>query len=299
MTAAVSTNSTVRRGVEQLIRGRLAMDGAGVRLTRVIGTPEIDHLDPFLLFDVFESDDPNDYIAGFPPHPHRGFETVTYMLAGKMEHRDSVGNRGVIEAGGVQWMTAARGIIHSEMPRQADGLLRGVQVWVNLPRRLKMSAPGYREYSAEQIPADTRGAGVGVRVVAGRTAGGVSGPVRDVSTDPLFLDLDLGKDRSFIETIPAGHAAILFVVEGQVAVHAGAGDTVVPARSLAILGSGDSVELRGVAEVNRALLLAAARIGEPVARSGPFVMNTPQEIVQAFRDYQSGRLAEPFNLDKE
>ena len=299
MTAAVSTTTPVRRGVERVIRGRPAMDGAGVRLTRVIGTPEIDHLDPFLLFDVFESDDPNDYIAGFPPHPHRGFETVTYMLAGKMEHRDSVGNQGVIEAGGVQWMTAARGIIHSEMPRQQDGLLRGVQIWINLPGHLKMGAPGYREFSADQIPADTRGQGISARVVAGRSAGGVSGPVRDVFTDPLLLDLDLGKDRSFVETVPAGHAAILFVVEGEVAVRAGAGDTVVPARSLAVLGSGESVELRGVGETNRTLLLAAAPIGEPIARSGPFVMNTPQEIVQAFRDYQSGMLAKAFKLEKE
>ena len=166
MTALAKNTKGRRRDVEQIIRGRPAMDGAGVRLTRVIGTSQLDHLDPFLLFDVFESDDPNDYIAGFPPHPHRGFETVTYMLAGKMEHRDSVGNRGVIETGGVQWMTAAKGIIHSEMPRQQDGLLRGVQIWVNLPAELKLSEPSYREFAAAEIPQRNLG-DVQARIIAG------------------------------------------------------------------------------------------------------------------------------------
>ncbi|MDJ0926589.1 MAG: pirin family protein [Gammaproteobacteria bacterium] len=287
------------RGVQRMLRGQPAMDGAGVRLTRVIGTPELDHLDPFLLFDVFESDNPDDYIAGFPPHPHRGFETVTYMLAGHLEHRDSVGNQGVIETGGVQWMTAGRGIIHSEMPKQADGLLRGVQIWVNLPAHLKMSEPAYREYDANQIPEDTMGASSSVRVVAGETATGVTGPVSGVVTQPLFWDLVVGAGAEFTESIPDGHTALLFVVEGEMAVRGQDGESRVPERHLAILAQGDTLALRGAAARNRALLLAAAPIGEPVARSGPFVMNTRAEVIQAFNDYQSGRLARPYTLEKE
>jgi redox-sensitive bicupin YhaK (pirin superfamily) len=296
MTAIAKNTGGRRRDVEQIIRGRPAMDGAGVRLTRVIGTSQLDHLDPFLLFDVFESDNPDDYIAGFPPHPHRGFETVTYMLAGKMEHRDSVGNRGVIETGGVQWMTAAKGIIHSEMPRQQDGLLRGVQIWVNLPADLKLAEPGYREFAATEIPQQSLG-GVQARIIAGEL-GGESGPVRNVVTQPLFLDLSFDEAGRFSEALPVGHSAIVFVVEGAVAVQGEDRLTEVKARHLAVLGEGDQLELGSLAAGTRVLLMAAARIGEPVARSGPFVMNTPEEIVQAFRDYQSGRLAQHFELNE-
>lgn len=290
MNTAVELRSDVpvngERQVEAVIAGQPAMDGAGVKLTRIIGSPELNRADPFLLFDVFESDQPGDYIAGFPPHPHRGFETVTYMLAGRMEHQDSVGNHGVIETGGVQWMTAARGIIHSEMPKQQDGLLRGVQLWVNLPARLKMSAPGYREFAADAIPAERR-EGARVRVVAGQTATGVAGPVQGVVTDPLFLDVQVNPDRRFAETLPAGHRAILYVVEGDVTV---AGQSPVVARQLAVLGAGDRLSASAGPEGARFLLVAALPLNEPVARGGPFVMNTREEIKRAFDDYQAGRL---------
>lgn len=287
-----ATESTVagrvsgKRHVEAVIIGQPAMDGAGVKLTRIIGSQELNHADPFLLFDVFESDRPGDYIAGFPPHPHRGFETVTYMLAGKMEHQDSVGNRGVIETGGVQWMTAARGIIHSEMPKQQDGLLRGVQLWVNLPARLKMSAPGYREFAADAIPAEAR-AGAQVRVVAGQTAAGTRGPVQGVVTEPLFLDVRLDSGARFTEALPASHRAILYVVAGELTF---AGQSSVAARQLAVLGPGDELGLYAGEDGARFLLVAALPLNEPVARGGPFVMNTREEIHQAFEDYKAGRL---------
>lgn len=274
------------RDVEAVIAGQPAMDGAGVKLTRIIGSPQLNHADPFLLFDVFESDQPGDYIAGFPPHPHRGFETVTYMLAGKMEHRDSVGNRGVIETGGVQWMTAARGIIHSEMPRQQDGLLRGVQLWVNLPARLKMSAPGYREFAADEIPAEQRD-GARLRVVAGQTAAGIAGPVQGVVTEPLFLDVQVEPGACFTEALPASHRVILYVVEGELTA---AGQSSVAARQLAVLGPGDRLGVQAGADGARFLLVAALPLNEPVARGGPFVMNTREEIHQAFEDYKAGRL---------
>ncbi len=218
------------------------------------------------------------------------------MLAGKMEHRDSVGNRGVIETGGVQWMTAAKGIIHSEMPRQQDGLLRGVQIWVNLPAELKLSEPSYREFAAAEIPQQELG-DVQVRVIAGELAG-ECGPVRDVITQPLFADLSFADAGIFSAALPAGHSAIVFVVEGAVAVQGDDTRTEVTARHLAVLGEGDRLELSSLADHTRVLLMAAARIGEPVARSGPFVMNTPEEIVQAFRDYQSGSLAQHFELEE-
>ena len=292
-----ATHSTVNaagaraRGVDAVIAGQPAMDGAGVKLTRIIGSPELNRADPFLLFDVFESDQPGDYIAGFPPHPHRGFETVTYMLAGKMEHQDSVGNRGVIETGGVQWMTAASGIIHSEMPKQQDGLLRGVQLWVNLPARLKMSAPGYREFAANAIPAEQRD-GARLRVVAGQTVTGVEGPVQGVVTDPLFLDVELEPNARFAEALPAGHRAILYVVAGDISIpdQAVAGQTGVAARQLAVLGPGDELAVRAGPDSARFLLVAARPLNEPIARGGPFVMNTREEIKQAFADYNAGRL---------
>jgi redox-sensitive bicupin YhaK (pirin superfamily) len=272
--------------VELIVGGQPAMDGAGVKLTRIIGSPELNRTDPFLLFDVFESDQPGDYIAGFPPHPHRGFETVTYMLAGRMEHRDSAGNHGVIETGGVQWMTAARGIIHSEMPKQQEGLLSGVQLWVNLPARLKMSAPGYREFPADEITVEQR-AGAEIRVVAGTTATGIAGPVQGVVTEPVFLDVTLMPCTTFTERLPAGHRAILYVVDGEVSV---ADRAVVTGRRLAVMGDGDELRLRAGPPGARLLLVAAQPLGEPVARGGPFVMNTREEIHQAFADFEAGRL---------
>ena len=284
MTAATQSKPRIR-SVESVFQGRPATDGAGVKLTRIIGSPEINRLDPFLLFDVFESDQPGDYIAGFPPHPHRGFETVTYMLAGKMAHEDSAGHSGVVEAGGVQWMTAGRGIIHSEMPQQAAGLLRGVQLWINLPAQLKMSAPAYREFDARHMPVDVR-AGSEARIIAGTSSAGHAGPVQGVITEPLFADVSLSPGGSFTEALPHDHSVILYVVAGSLE----AGEVPLQARQLAVLGAGELVQLTAGAEQARVLLVAARPLHEPIARGGPFVMNTREEIQQAFADYSAGRL---------
>ncbi|HEY5623820.1 MAG TPA: pirin family protein [Gammaproteobacteria bacterium] len=277
------------RSATKILAGMPTSDGAGVNLTRLIGMPDLDMLDPFLLLDSIESDDPNDYIAGFPPHPHRGFETVTYILAGKMRHKDSTGREGVIEAGGVQWMTAGRGIIHSEMPEQEDGLLYGFQLWVNLPADLKMTAPSYREFSAEEIPAEERESGVTVRVVTGTTSEGTTGPVENVVTDPLFVDIELPAGADFEEPIPESHGAFVHVIEGEVSVQGTAGDAEVGAGALAVLENGERVSLTAGANGARLLLVAGRRLDEPVARYGPFVMNTQAELMQAAADYQSGR----------
>ena len=202
----------VTRQITKIIKGMPTTDGAGVTLTRIIGSPELDMLDPFLLLDSFASDDPDDYIAGFPAHPHRGFETVTYMLAGKMRHEDNTGRTGVIGPGGVQWMTAGRGIIHSEMPVQEEGLLHGFQLWVNLPSEEKMTEPRYREYAASDIPLETREGGVQVRVITGMTERGTRGPVRDVITSPLYLDIRLNAFAEFTESVPVSHNAFIYVI---------------------------------------------------------------------------------------
>lgn len=249
-------------------------------MTRIIGTPMLDHIDPFLLFDVFESDNPDDYIAGFPPHPHRGFETVTYMLAGQMRHRDNAGNEGVIRAGGVQWMTAGRGIIHSEMPEQEDGLMWGTQLWVNLPMQDKMTAPAYQEISSAEIPTERRHGNVEVRAIAGR-----AGAVSDRPTEPIYLDVTLPPNAEFSEDLPATHSAFLFVVDGSVRI----GDEALPSRTLAILGDGEAVAVETRDQAGRFLLIAGRKLDEPIARAGPFVMNTQSELRQAIADYQSGR----------
>ncbi|MGI9259627.1 MAG: pirin family protein, partial [Gammaproteobacteria bacterium] len=277
------------RSATKVVDGMPTSDGAGVNLTRLIGMPGLDMLDPFLLLDSIRSDDPNDYIAGFPPHPHRGFETVTYILAGKMRHKDSTGREGVIEAGGVQWMTAGSGIIHSEMPEQEEGLLYGFQLWVNLPATLKMTAPEYREYPAEDIATETRDAGVTVRVITGTTSQGTQGPVRNVVTEPLFIDVDLPAGARFTEDLPESHGAFIHLVKGQVSVEGPAGGAEVTAGALAVLEDGQQVSLVAGEEGARLLLVAGRRLDEPVARYGPFVMNTQAELMQAAADYQSGR----------
>lgn len=247
-------------------------------------------LDPFLLLDAFESDNPDDYIAGFPAHPHRGFETVTYMLAGQMRHEDSTGHGGVIGPGGVQWMTAGRGIVHSEMPEQVEGLLKGFQLWVNLPRASKMIEPRYREHPGDAIPTETRDTHVQARVISGQTSLGTSGPVTDVATEPLYLDVRMPAGSKFIEPIPASHNAFVFVVQGEISVaHDDEGPSGIGERSLAVLGDGERVEIEGRAEMSHFLLVAGRPLNEPVARGGPFVMNTREEIVQAARDFQSGK----------
>jgi redox-sensitive bicupin YhaK (pirin superfamily) len=244
-------------------------------------------VDPFLMLDEFSSDNPNDYIAGFPDHPHRGFETVTYMLDGSMEHRDSVGNRGLLGSGDVQWMTAGRGIIHSEMPRQESGLMRGFQLWVNLPASEKMNEPRYQDIPAAEIPVHRDADGAFVKVIAGEFEG-LRGPVVGVHTEPLMLDLKLSPKTRRRISIPAEHAGFVYVFEGS----AEFGDDASPVgkEHLGVLGPGDEVVMTSEGGA-RVLLLAAAPINEPVARYGPFVMNTREELEQAVLDYRSGRLA--------
>jgi len=279
------------RSVVRTLEGVRTSDGAGVALTRIIGSPELDMLDPFLLLDEFRSDQPGDYIAGFPDHPHRGFETVTYLLAGRMRHEDNQGHAGVIEAGGIQWMTAGRGIVHSEMPEQEDGLLWGFQLWVNLPADEKWVAPGYQEFPAAAIPTEERDGDAVVRVIAGETAEGTAGPVTGVSTHPLYLDVTLGAGGVLAEPLPLSHNAFLYVFEGAVNVAAGQNDSDVEieAGNLAVLGAGERVHMVGGAASNRFLLVAGKQLKEPVARAGPFVMNTRQEVMDAFQDFREGR----------
>ena len=281
------TIDTAERGVARVVRGMPASDGAGVRLTRVIGQPSLSELDPFLLLDEFRSDNPGDYIAGFPEHPHRGFETVTYLIAGRMRHEDNKGHKGLLTAGSVQWMTAGRGIVHSEMPEQEHGLLQGFQLWVNLPHRSKMTEPRYQEYEPGAIPEATLANGVRARVIAGRFAGR-QGPIDAVATEPLYLDVSLPAGTEAQVPIPVDHAAFVYVFEGSV--RAGASATAVPKGTLAVLGEGAGVTLRADGSASRLLVIAGKALGEPVARYGPFVMSTEAEIHQAVRDFQAGRL---------
>ena len=266
--------------------GQQAMDGDGVRLTRVIGTHALNMLDPFLLLDAFESDQPQDYIGGFPNHPHRGFETVTYLLAGRMRHKDNAGHEGVIEPGGVQWMTAGRGIVHSEMPEQQNGLLMGFQLWVNLPRSAKMRRPAYQEFPASRIPIEQWESGTRVRVIAGRTDRGTEGPVENYYVDPTYMDVELQAGDEFVQRLPEEHNAFIYVVEG--AVEVGKQKSAVNQRTLAVLSEGERVRI-GAGETSRFLLVAGRPLKEPVARGGPFVMNSKAEVLQAFEDFRNSR----------
>lgn len=278
------------RELAMLTPGIPTSDGAGVRLTRIIGSPDLNMLDPFLLLDCFESDNPDDYIAGFPDHPHRGFETVTYLLAGRMRHKDNAGHEGVIEPGGVQWMTAGRGIVHSEMPEQENGLLKGFQLWVNLPAAEKMTPPGYQEFDASQIPEETLEHGGTVTVIAGKTDRGTVGPAHRPSTDPLYFDVELPSGGSFEQFIPPSHHAAIYTVDGSVQI--GEHQNPIPSVTLGVLSDGDHVRVSTDNERVRFLLIAGRRLDEPVARGGPFVMNTKQEVMQAFSDYQNNRFQE-------
>jgi redox-sensitive bicupin YhaK (pirin superfamily) len=271
------------RSVTRLVVGQPASDGAGVRLMRVIGTGALPDLDPFLMLDEFGSSEASDYIAGFPDHPHRGFETVTYMLAGRMRHRDNQGNSGLLLPGGGQWMTAGRGIVHSEMPEQEEGLMRGFQLWVNLPARDKMTAPRYQDIEPGQIPEVASPDGTRVRVLAGRF-GGAEGPVSAVATEPVYLDVALAPGGRFEHELPAGHAAFVYVYEGSAAI----GGKEIAQSRLAVLSPGRKVAVSATAAA-RFILVAGRPLGEPVVKYGPFVMNTADEIRQAVRDYQSGR----------
>lgn len=274
------------REVARKVVGQPTSDGAGVRMTRVIGSQSLDNFDPFLLLDEFRSDNPDDYIAGFPDHPHRGFETVTYMLAGHMRHGDNQGNTGHLGPGSVQWMTAGRGIVHSEFPEQEDGLMWGFQLWVNLPSSDKMTAPRYQDIPAEDIPSVQPAEGVSVKIIAGRI-GDVEGPVSGVATEPRYFDLAIDADVSYTLELPDGHNAFAYVFQGSATI--GAARTFVQRGELALLTPGADLGIEAVEDC-RLIVVAARPLKEPIARYGPFVMNTREEIMQAFQDYQSGRM---------
>lgn len=278
------------RKVARKVRGQPVSDGAGVRMTRVMGTPQLEQFDPFLMLDELHSDDPNDYIAGFPDHPHRGFETVTYMLAGRMKHGDNQGNTGLLGPGSVQWMTAGRGIVHSETPQQQDGLMWGFQLWVNLPASDKLTTPRYQDIQGEDIPEADPAPGVHARVLAGELDG-VTGPVSGVATQPVFYDLALEPGTSYDVELPEEHSAFLYVFDGgPVSIVSDTGGVAIERGEMALLTSGDHVALETGAERARFMLVAGRPLNEPIARYGPFVMNTRDEIYQAFADFRDGRL---------
>ena len=272
------------RSIQQIIESVPASDGAGVKLRRSLGSADHLRVDPFLMLDEFSSENPDDYVAGFPSHPHRGFETVTYLLDGHMLHEDHLGNRGELKSGGVQWMTAGRGIIHSEMPQQENGRMRGFQLWINLPAKEKMKPAGYRDIQPAEIPTVLFSDGK-LKIVAG-TYEGTSGPVQGGTTEPLYWDVQLNSGKSFSANIPETHSVYVYPFEGSVEI----GDRVLKTHQGGVLGSGDSIEIKAGADGGRFLVLAAKPLKEPVVQYGPFVMNTRTEIEQAIRDYQSGEL---------
>ncbi len=297
--AAAAAPVTRSRRIERVVRGQPTSDGDGVRLTRVLTQPLQRRLDPFLMLDAFGSDSASDYIGGFPDHPHRGFETVTLMLAGRMRHRDSVGNVGLLEPGSVQWMTAGRGIIHSEMPEQQEGRMAGFQLWVNLAAKDKLCPPAYRDIPPAQVPVFALEGGGSVRVIAGESHG-VAGAVTRPTTEPLVLDLSLPPGAVFDQPVPPGHNLFFYVFGGQVSVDAEplpAQPREVGVGQMAILANepgADGLRLRVAAdeaEPARVLLVAGRPLNEPIVQYGPFVMNTSAEIHQAVADYQRGALA--------
>jgi len=288
MNTAITQVNSPRR-VERLVAGQATSDGAGVKLSRVLTQDLQRRLDPFLMLDAFGSDQPDDYIAGFPDHPHRGFETITYMIAGRMLHRDSAGHEGLLQNGGVQWMTAGRGVIHSEIPQQESGVMEGFQLWLNLPGRDKMNPPWYRDFQADALPKFETPQGVAVTVIAG-SSHGVAGAVSRDATAPLYLDLHMGAGSRFEQPLPASHNAFVYVYRGEVTV----GGRAVPAQRMAILANdaqADGVLIEASAGA-KLLLIAGQPLNEPIAQYGPFVMNNQQEIYQALNDFRDGRLGE-------
>jgi redox-sensitive bicupin YhaK (pirin superfamily) len=280
------------RTVSQLITPIRAIEGAGVLLKRSIATRTLDYLDPFLLLDHFGSDDPADYLAGFPMHPHRGIETVTYMLAGRVKHKDSLGNHGTIGGGDVQWMTAGRGIMHEEMPEPYDGKMEGFQLWVNLPAKLKMTAPRYQDIASAAIPELVLPSGVSLRLIAGHY-GDTSGAVTDIYADPTYLDVTLPPETAFSHTIPADHAVFAYLFRGKGLF--GDEATAAEAPQLVIFGTGEIVKVHASAEGTRFLLVSGLPLGEPIARYGPFVMNTRAEIEQALMELRNGTFIKSSN----
>jgi redox-sensitive bicupin YhaK (pirin superfamily) len=281
--AEIDGNET--RRVVAVIRGIPTSDGAGVKLTRVIGQRALPDLDPFLMLDEFGSEKGADYIGGFPDHPHRGFETVTYMLDGRMRHGDNKGHSGLLVPGSVQWMTAGRGLVHSEMPEQEDGLMRGFQLWINLPAKDKMCAPRYQEYAPDKIPVAQPAPGVAVKVIAGEVAG-IKGPIGGIATDPTYLDIALEKGAAFSHRLPKEHNAFAYVFEGAAMI----GIKEMEKSQLAVLSQGEVFTVTADEQPARLILVAGKPLREPVVKYGPFVMNTPEEIHQAVADYQAGRL---------
>ena len=289
--AAPTAETVVRpRGVERLVAGTATSDGAGVKLTRVLTQSLQRRLDPFLMLDAFGTDNPQDYIGGFPDHPHRGFETVTYMIAGRMRHRDSAGNEGLLDNGGVQWMTAGRGVVHSELPEQEDGRMEGFQLWLNLAAKDKMTKPWYQDIPNAAVPEFTTPEGVAVRVIAGE-AHGVAGAVQRETTEPLYLDVHFNDAAGFAKRLPATHNAFVYVYRGNVRI----GDTQVPSQRMAILNNdagSDGIVIHADGPT-RVLLIGGRPLNEPIAQYGPFVMNTNDQIFEAVRDFQAGRFTEP------
>ncbi len=295
MTTKQSLVSQPNRSVERLVEGRPTSDGAGVKLTRVLTHDLQVRLDPFLMLDAFANEDPDDYIGGFPDHPHRGFETVTYMLAGRMRHHDSAGNSGLLGPGGAQWMVAGSGLVHSELPEQEEGLMEGFQLWLNLPARDKMTAPRYRDIPTEAIPEATLEGGGKVRVVAGQSHG-VLGAVSRPVTEPLYLDVILPAGQRFVQPLPSNLNAFVYVYRGKAKV----GESVVPSRTMAILrNDGESVELEAASDEARFLLVAGKPLKEPIVQYGPFVMNTQDQIQEAFRDFRAGLFEKPGAVARE
>jgi redox-sensitive bicupin YhaK (pirin superfamily) len=281
------TSQATKRNVERVVRGVATSDGAGVALTRIIGQPALPDLDPFLLLDEFRSDRATDYVADFPEHPHRGFETVTYMLAGRMRHGDSKGNSGLLTAGSVQWMTAGSGIVHSEIPEQEDGLLWGFQLWVNLPGKDKMTSPRYQDIAPERIPQVELG-NAKVRILAGHF-NGIAGPVQAPGTQPAYLDVELTGGATFETALPPAHNAFVYVYDGNVAIAGDGSRRIVQRGDLATLSHGTSVAVAAEGGPARFILVAGRPLGEPVARYGPVVMNTYAELERAFEDLRTGR----------
>ena len=275
----------MNRSVEYIIPGQATSDGAGVKLTRLLGHSLQKRLDPFLMLDAFGSDDPSDYLAGFPNHPHRGFETMTYMLKGRMLHEDSEGNQGLLEDGGMQWMSAARGVIHSETPQQENGVMAGFQLWVNLPAATKMADPWYKDIQHTELPQYTTPSQVNVTVLAG-VSHGVNGAIERPTTEPMILDVHLPAHSSFTQAISPTHNAFVVLYEGQARI----GDHDLPLNQLVILANdGDQVTLDSRAET-KLLVVAGKPLNEPIAQYGPFVMNSSEEIHQALQDFRDGVL---------
>ena len=280
------TSSVTPRRTQQLVPAMEVTEGAGVTVHRTIGTPRLRHLDPFLMLDHFGSDDPNLYLAGFPDHPHRGFITLTYMIDGHMLHEDSMGNRGDLRSGGIQWMKAASGVIHSEMPQQTGGLMRGFQLWINLPAKEKMSDPEYQDFGPEKIPV-VEADGRRVKVIAGQY-GDTRGPIHDPNTGVSYFDVTLKPSGVFTQPIPAEFAAFVYVFEGEATI----GDAKLPRHSLAVLDNGDGVDIRAGADGARFILVAGRPLREPIVQHGPFVMTSREEVERAFHDYSNNRLVQ-------